>query len=210
MIDLSKYTFADWMDFVFGHPVNRKNPWYANPLFLYDFDSALVLDYLMTFFSDPAFAYLCYTPEQVSQGLDFIVSDRGFIGVLLDEELSRSKRRDCILAMNAVFRVHQEEYPELSGLREWWSALVRNCRFHYQGLAQHVEIIRYFERLFQSLLNRKTITDAQRSGIAAGMLELKQIAKDALAAAEASRPRRLYSRDQLKILRSVAAFELNV
>lgn len=198
------------MDFVFGHPVNRKNPWYANPLFLYDFDSALVLDYLMTFFSDPAFAYLCYTPEQVSQGLDFIVSDRGFIGVLLDEELSRSKRRDCILAMNAVFRVHQEEYPELSGLREWWSALVRNCRFHYQGLAQHVEIIRYFERLFQSLLNRKTITDAQRSGIAAGMLELKQIAKDALAAAEASRPRRLYSRDQLKILRSVAAFELNV
>lgn len=210
MIDLSKYTFADWMDFVFGHPVNRKNPWYVNPLFLYDFDSALVLDYLMTFFSDPAFAYLCYTPDQVSQGLDFIVSDRGFIGVLLDEELSRSKRRDCILAMNAVFRVHQEVYPELPGLREWWSTLVRNCRFHYQGLAQHVEIIRYFERLFQSLLNRKTITDAQRSGIAAGMLELKQIAKDALAAAEASRPRRLYSRDQLKILRSVAAFELNV
>ena len=104
MIDLSKYTFADWMDFVFGHPVNRKSPWYANPLFLYDFDSALVLDYLMTLFADPAFAYLCYTPEQVSQGFDFIVSDRGFIGVLLDEELSRAKRRDCILAMNAVFR----------------------------------------------------------------------------------------------------------
>lgn len=210
MIDLSKYTFADWMDFVFGHPVNRKSPWYANPLFLYDFDSALVLDYLMTLFADPAFAYLCYTPEQVSQGFDFIVSDRGFIGVLLDEELSRAKRRDCILAMNAVFRVHQEEYPELPGLREWWCALIRNCRFHYQGLAQHVEIIRYFERLFQSLLNRKTITDAQRSGIAAGMLELKQIAEDALAAAEKSRPQRLYSRDEIKILRSVAAFKLNV
>ena len=70
-------------------------------------------------------------------------------------------------------------------------------------------MIRYFERLFQSLLNRKTITDAQRSAIAAGMLELKQIAEDALAAAETSRPGRLYRRDQLKILRSIAAFEPN-
>lgn len=209
MVDLSKYTFADWMDFVFGHPVDRKNPWYADPLFLYDFDSALVLDYLITLFSDPALAYLCYTPEQVTQGLDFIVSDCGFIGVLLDEELSRTKRRDCILAVNTVFRVHQEKHPELPGLREWWCSLVRNCRFHYRGLAQHVEMIRYFERLFQSLLNRKTITDAQRSAIAAGMLELKQIAEDALVAAETSRPGRLYRRDQLKILRSIAAFEPN-
>ena len=42
------------------------------------------------------------------------------------------------------------------------------------------------------------------------MLELKQIAEDALAAAEKSRPQRLYSRDEIKILRSVAAFKLNV
>ena len=64
MVDLSNYSFADWMNFTFGHPVDRKRPWYSGECFLYDFDSKLVLEYLLTFFSHPELGYLFYTPEQ--------------------------------------------------------------------------------------------------------------------------------------------------
>ena len=53
MVDLSNYTFADWMNFTFGHPVDLNRPWFSGEFFLYDFDSKLILEHLTSFFSRP-------------------------------------------------------------------------------------------------------------------------------------------------------------
>lgn len=34
MVDLSDYSFADWMNFVFNHPVDPAHPWYMADLSL--------------------------------------------------------------------------------------------------------------------------------------------------------------------------------
>jgi len=64
MVDLSDYSFADWMNFVFNHPVDPAHPWYMADCVLYDFDSAVMLQHLSTLFARPELAYLIYTPEQ--------------------------------------------------------------------------------------------------------------------------------------------------
>lgn len=208
MVDLSNYSFADWMNFTFGHPVDRKRPWYSGECFLYDFDSKLVLEYLLTFFSHPELSYLLYTPEQIDQGLEFMVSDRGFIGVLLDQAIPLRLRRDCMMEMGTLFRFHMEQNPHLPACRTWWKEAVRNCRYQYQHLYLHVDIIRYFFRVFCRILSRKTISPQQRAALEEGLLELKRTAEEGLLLSQQSR-KRIYTRQQLRILHDVLQAELD-
>lgn len=208
MVDLSNYTFTDWMNFTFAHPVDPKHLWYAGEYFLYDFDSKTILNYLSQFFSHPELAYLVYTPAQVDQGLSFIVSERGFIGVLLDGDIPLRLRRECIAEMATLFRFHMEANPSLPCSTLWWKNMIRNCRYHYQHLYLHVDIIRYFLRLLCKLLSRKTISPQLRTALEEGLLELKQTAGQGLLLAKESK-KRLYTRNQLKILREVLQTELD-
>ena len=208
MVDLSNYTFADWMNFTFGHPVDLNRPWFSGEFFLYDFDSKLILEHLTSFFSRPELGYLLYTPEQIDQGLGFIVSDRGFLGVLLDQSIPLRLRRECIMEMGTLFRFHMEQNPDLPSNRIWWREAVRNCRYQYQHLYLHVDILRYFFRILCRLLDRKTILPRLRLPLEEGLLELKRTAPEGLRLAQDSR-KRIYTRAELRILDEVLRADLD-
>jgi len=208
MVDLSDYSFADWMNFVFNHPVDPVHPWYMADCVLYDFDSAVMLQHLSTLFARPELAYLIYTPEQIDQGLSFIVSERGFIGILLDQDLPLRLRRDCIMQMATLLHLHQERYPALPGTLYWWQSAIRNCRYHYQRLYQNEDIIRYFLRILNRMLNRKTIPQQLRKALENGLQELKRTVENGLIMTQTSR-KRTYTKQQMALFREVLDAELD-
>ncbi len=171
-------------------------------------DSKTVFRHLLIFFSHPELAYLIYTPEQIDQGLSFIVSERGMTGVLLDQDIPLTLRRNCIEAMALLFRFHLETNPSLPNSLQFWKDTIRNCRFHYQHLYLHTDILRYFYRLLTKLLNRKTISAELRISLEEGILELKKTAEAGLLMAKKSK-KRIYTRPQLKILKEVLQTQLD-
>ncbi len=208
MVDLSGYSFSDWMNFIFNHPVDPEHLWYMTDCVLYDFDSAVMLQHLTTLFTHPEQAYLIYTPEQIDQGLSFIVSERGFIGILLDRDLPLRLRRDCIMQMAVLLHFHQERNPSLPGTLYWWQSAIRNCRYHYQRLYQETDIIRHFLRILNRMLNRKTIPRQLRKALEYGLLELKQTVENGLIMAQTGK-KKIYNRRQMALFREVLEAELD-
>src|SRR5207249_6496983 len=105
-IDARRYTYEDWIRFVFDHPVpadQSDKEWYFEEDYAFICDPNAVLGYYIRLFRDPWPALKPYTDEQIEQGLWFIACNH-LLKLFYDEDIPPTMRAECIEAMSVLFR----------------------------------------------------------------------------------------------------------
>lgn len=98
-IDLNKYSFEQWVTFVFDHPVSQaeEKEWYWQDEWEHEADHSLILEYLIRIFRNPTFLLDTYSPEQLEQGFWFLQKPIGlFEEALKDPDVKWQLRKECI------------------------------------------------------------------------------------------------------------------
>jgi hypothetical protein len=122
IIDLNKYSFGQWVKFVFDHPVSDPE-WYWNEE--WEGDHNLVLEYSIRLFRNPGFLLEDYSPEQIEQGFWFLMGPAGeMYRWIWDEEIDWLLRRECIISMVDVFEKLFAQNPlNNENCYMWWDHL---------------------------------------------------------------------------------------
>lgn len=127
-IDLNNFSFAQWVTFVFAHPLSqeKENKWYWQDDWEHDADSSLMLDYLIRLFRNPAFLLDTYSPEQLEQGFWFLHKPLGFLERgLKDSNVESQLRKEFIVSMGDVFeRLFAVNPLNDSACFMWWDLVI--------------------------------------------------------------------------------------
>lgn len=119
-------SYAQWVRFVFDHPVLDPQWWWQDPESGYrqewnaEADTVRTLSYLTQLFEQPEELVQRFTHRQIDQGLNYLVSNAcsDHMFVLRDEKLPWAERRRCIDAMIPLYAklmapVYQNELGHL-------------------------------------------------------------------------------------------------
>jgi hypothetical protein len=129
--------FDEWVKFIFDHPVDTDiaSSWDKSDQLIELWDDwffgektnpELQLQHAIKLFQDSAFLLTAYTPEQINQGLWFLLGRRsGFClqDLLWNTELSWPLREQCVLAMVKTFQAIFTQIPEQGVCYMWWDIL---------------------------------------------------------------------------------------
>lgn len=104
-------SYAEWVRFVFDHPVLDKNWWWHNPEsgYLQDWnehaDAARTLSFLTQLFEQPEGLIQRCTRPRIDEGLNYLVNGvcSEHMSVLSDEKLPWTDRRRCFDAMISLY-----------------------------------------------------------------------------------------------------------
>jgi hypothetical protein len=150
VIDLDKYSFAQWVGFAFNHPIPQaeEKAWYWQGEWEYEADNSLMLEYLIRLFRNPTFLLDTYSPEQLEQGFWFLQKPGGFIeeglrkrkvacplgtgnyindiGIeMRDTDVSWPLRKECIIYMGDLFEHLFAVNPlDNSACYMWWDSII--------------------------------------------------------------------------------------
>lgn len=123
LIDLDNYPFNEWIKFVFDHPVSQPE-WYFSEDLEWSGKPELILKNAIQLFKDPTFLISRYSPEQVEQGLWFLLGPEGKLcDWLWDPTVSWILRQECILTMVSVFERLFTNNPFGQICYMWWDLL---------------------------------------------------------------------------------------
>jgi hypothetical protein len=127
-IDLNKYSFAQWVGFVFDHPIAQaeEKAWYWQGEWEHEADHSLIHEYLIRLFRDPTFLLDKYSPEQLEQGFWFIQKPLGFLeNGLKDTNVEWQLRKECIISMGDLFeRLFAVNPLADSACYMWWDSII--------------------------------------------------------------------------------------
>ncbi|MFN2511108.1 MAG: hypothetical protein ABR568_06635 [Pyrinomonadaceae bacterium] len=127
-INLNKYSFEQWVAFVFDHAVSQsgEKKWYWQDEWEHEADHSLMLEHLILLFRNPTFLLDTYSPEQLEQGFWFIHKPMGlFEEALRDTDLKWQLRKECILSMAGLFeRLFAVNPLKDSACYMWWDLLI--------------------------------------------------------------------------------------
>jgi hypothetical protein len=125
-INLNKYSFGEWVKFVFDHPVadDVQKAWYWDDEWEWEGDPTRVLEYSIRLFRDPEFLPNQYTPEQINQGFWFLLGATNQLqDWIWDENIDWRIRRECIMSMVDVFGRLFAKNPAEDSCSMWWDLL---------------------------------------------------------------------------------------
>jgi hypothetical protein len=123
-INLNKYSFNQWLKFVFDHPVSDPE-WYWKEEWEWEGDPNLVLEYSIKLFRNPSFLLDEYSPEQIEQGFWFLMGPTGEVyRWIWNEDIDWLLRRECIISMVDVFEQLFAKNPlNNENCYMWWDHL---------------------------------------------------------------------------------------
>jgi hypothetical protein len=128
VIDLNKYSFSQWVTFVFDHPIAQaeEKEWYWQDEWEHEADNSLMLEYLIRLFRNSAFLLDTYSPEQLEQGFWFIQKPLGFLEKgLKDINVEWQLRKECIVSMGDLFeRLFAVNLLADSACYIWWDLVI--------------------------------------------------------------------------------------
>jgi hypothetical protein len=127
-IDLNKYSFTQWVSFVFDHPIAQaeEKEWYWQDEWEYEADHSLMLEYLIRVFRNPTFLLDTYLPKQLEQGFWFLQKPSGFLEEgLRDSSVDWQLRKECITSMGDLFENLFAVNPlDDSSCYMWWDLVI--------------------------------------------------------------------------------------
>jgi hypothetical protein len=127
-INLNKYSFEQWVTFVFDHPISQseEKEWYWQDEWEHEADHSLMLEYLIRLFRNPTFLIDTYSPEQLEQGFWFLQRPVGLLEEgLKDTDVKWQLCRECILSMGDLFeRLFAVNPLDDSACHMWWDLLI--------------------------------------------------------------------------------------
>lgn len=102
---MKKLSYAQWLTWVFDHPVRKKAWYWALDIQRYDRDAQQNVDYLTRLFNDPLAALAPYTDQQINQGLWFIAdsSCSSHLFCLNNDQIHTEARIACIQAFDHLY-----------------------------------------------------------------------------------------------------------
>jgi hypothetical protein len=119
-IDLDKYTFEEFVAFVFDHPIKGRR-WYESKRWKCCGTPERMLQHLTQLFQEPEFLVERYTKGQLKQGFWYIGSKLGLLhGWLWDEAIDWEQRRRCILSMASLEQKLFAQFPLDETCFMWW------------------------------------------------------------------------------------------
>jgi hypothetical protein len=128
VIDLNKYSFAQWASFVFDHPIAQaeEKEWYWQHEWEHEADHSLMLECLVRLFRNPTFLLNAYSPEQLEQGFWFLQKPCGFLEKgLRDTNVEWRLRKECIISMGDLFERLFAVHPLAdSACYMWWDSVI--------------------------------------------------------------------------------------
>ena len=127
-IDLNKYSFSQWVDFVFEHPIAQvgEKEWYWHDEWEHEADNSLMLEYIIRLFRNPTLLLDTYSPGQIEQGFWFLLKPSGFLeNGLKDASAQWPLRKECIISMGDLFeRLFAINPLEDSACYMWWDLVI--------------------------------------------------------------------------------------
>ncbi len=142
-INLSKYTFDEWLDFIFKHPVVTLLPfsWSFEEEWQYECESKILITYMIRLFREPEVLVTRYSYPEIDQGFWFIPGPNGFIWAILDEHVEWVKREECIDSIQDLFSRLFSKHPiETSGYM-WWDSFISYCVYNEKDLETEVHVL---------------------------------------------------------------------
>ena len=122
-INLNNYSFDEWVEFVFDHPVSEP-AWYWDDGWKWEGDPHLLLKYATGLFSSPMFLLQEYSAEQLEQGFWFLLGSAGKLDHWVwAKEIDWSIRKACISSMVNVFEQLFVKNPLGETCYMWWDLL---------------------------------------------------------------------------------------
>ncbi|WP_124328014.1 hypothetical protein [Desulfonema ishimotonii] len=147
-INLSSYSFEEWLDFIFYHP-NDSSEWHFEDKWAYKCDSHLLIDYMTKLFmSSDKLLIKEYTPEDIDQGFWFITGTNGFMWALLDDDVQFEIRKRCIDSIKYLFSDLFSKYEIGTSGYMWWDSVFSYCTFKNKSIFSELEI---FKAIFQTI-----------------------------------------------------------
>jgi hypothetical protein len=137
-IDITKYSFDEWVRFIFDCSVTDHNRTWREELALSGYgdssdgeyfvgNQVVLLEYLSRLFRDPGFLLETYSPEQLEQAFWVIPGQllcvAGFIGPLWEKEIPWPVRQECIESMGDLFERLFAINPLDTSCYMWWDHL---------------------------------------------------------------------------------------
>jgi hypothetical protein len=130
-VDLDKFSFEQWVAFVFAHPVKDgdSKDWYWQKVWDYEVSNELSLEYLIRLFRNPSFLLDAYSSEQIEQDFWFLHKPSGFLAEgMSDPNVAWSLRRECVVSMGNLFEKLFAVNPfDDSACFMWWDLFIGNC-----------------------------------------------------------------------------------
>lgn len=125
-LNLNNYTFDEWIEFVFDHPVaeEMEGKWYWKDEWEWQVDVETLINFCIRLFRTPEFLLEKFSPEQINQGFWLILGHIEMLqGCLWDKRIDWKLREDCILSMVSVFEKMFVENPIEDACYMWWDLL---------------------------------------------------------------------------------------
>jgi len=127
-INLNKYSFSEWVSFIFDHPVakNEEKAWYWRDEWEPEASDSLMLEYSVRLFRNPTFLLEAYSPEQLEQGFWFLQKPFGFLdNGLRGTDVERQLRKECIISMGDLFeRLFVVNPLDDLACYMWWDSFI--------------------------------------------------------------------------------------
>ena len=134
-IDLDKFSFEQWVGFVFDHPAKDTDAkeWYWQEAWEYEVSNEFVLKYMTRLFRNPTFLLEAYSSEQLEQGFWFLHKPSGFLAEgMSDPNVAWTLRRECVVSMGNLFeKLFAIDPLDDSACFIWWDLLIEDCFGNY-------------------------------------------------------------------------------
>lgn len=125
-INLNNYSFDEWIEFVFDHPVsaNMTDAWYFEDGWEWRAEAIYSINNCIRLFRNPNFLLVKFSPEQINQGFWFILGNIELLqGLIWDKNVDWKLREECILVMVRVFEQMFMQNPIENVCFMWWDLL---------------------------------------------------------------------------------------
>jgi len=98
--------FTDWITLVFDHRVTQHEWYFSTDTDWEEGDPRVTVQHLTRLFEEPAVILDRHSPEQINQGLWFLVSSScsNDMVALLDDSVPREDRKRCIVSIGSLFK----------------------------------------------------------------------------------------------------------
>lgn len=124
-INLNEYSFEDWIEFAFNHPVAEKtdDSWYWQDEWEWNGDVEHIIKYCIRLFRSPNFLLEKYSSEQLNQGFWYLLGTEQLADWVWDKEIEWTLREDCLMSMVETFNLMFRLNPIEDVCYMWWDLL---------------------------------------------------------------------------------------
>lgn len=126
-LNLNNYSFDEWIEFVFNHPIASENAdaWYWDDDWEWEAEEAEhIIKYCIRLFRNPNFLLEKFSSEQINQGFWFLLgATEQLQNWLWNRGIDWKLREDCIMSMVGVFEQMFIQNPIEDACYMWWDLL---------------------------------------------------------------------------------------